>query len=57
MKSLRIRYDEIISISPYSDAIAIQRDNASELDVLQTNDGWFTYNLVKNLASAWQAQT
>lgn len=50
LKSLRVRFDKIISISPYSDGIAIQRDSVTRLDAFKTGDGWFTYNLVTMLA-------
>jgi len=50
-KSFRIRYDKIVSFTPYSDGIAIQRDASSaKPQILVTGDGWFTYNLITNLA-------
>jgi hypothetical protein len=50
-KAFRIRYDKIVSFTPYSDGIAIQRDALSaKPQVFVTGDGWFTYNLVTNLA-------
>lgn len=52
-KSLRVRFDKVVSVTPYSDAIAIQRDDVTRLDIFKTGDGWFTYNLVMNLAKEW----
>jgi hypothetical protein len=50
-KSLRIPYGNIVSFVPFSDGIALTRDAASaKPQVFVTNDGWFTYNLVTNLA-------
>ncbi|MEM3433674.1 MAG: hypothetical protein QXP27_05825 [Candidatus Methanomethyliaceae archaeon] len=50
-KSFRVRYDKIVSFIPYSDGIAIQRDASSaKPQIFVTGDGWFTYNLVMNLA-------
>ena len=50
-KSFRVRYDKIVSWEPYSDGIGIMRDvaNAKPQSFI-TGDGWFTYNLVMNLA-------
>ena len=51
VKSFRIKYEKIVSFSPFSDGIAIQRDAASaKPQVFKTGDGWFTYNLLTNLA-------
>jgi hypothetical protein len=50
VKSLRIKYDKIISFAPYSDGISIQRDSVTKPDIFKTGDGWFIYNLVMNLA-------
>lgn len=49
-KSVKARYDKIISFVPYSDALGIQRDSISKSDIFKTDDGWFAYNLVMNLA-------
>ena len=55
-KSFRIRYDRIVSFSPFSDGIAIQRDAArAKPQVFKTGDGWFTYNLLVNLANLMAA--
>ena len=51
VKSFRIKYQKIVSFSPFSDGIAIQRDAASaKSQVFKTGDGWFIYNLLTNLA-------
>ena len=50
-KSLRVKYDKIVSFAPYSDGIGIQRDaQSARPQVFVTGDGWFTFNLVSNLA-------
>lgn len=50
-KSVRVPYPKIVSIEPYSDGIAIMRDSATaKPQVFITGDGWFTYNLIVNLA-------
>lgn len=47
----RIPYSKIVSFVPYSDGIGIQRDSASAgLESFETGDGWFTYNLITNMA-------
>lgn len=52
LKSFRISYDKIVSFTPYSDGIGIQRDSANaKPEYFITDDGWFTYNLVVNLAN------
>lgn len=51
VKALRIPYSKIVSFEPYSDGIGIMRDAASaKPQIFTTGDGWFTYNLVTNLA-------
>lgn len=51
-KSFRIPYKKIVSFQPYSDGIGIQRDAASaKPQSFITGDGWFSYNLLTNLAS------
>ncbi|MDA8189578.1 MAG: hypothetical protein M0T85_15675 [Dehalococcoidales bacterium] len=51
-KSFRIPYSKMISIEPYDDGVGITRDTASAKEqVFVTGDGWFTFNLIKNLAS------
>jgi hypothetical protein len=50
-KSFRVKYDKIVSFTPYDDGIGIQRDAASaKPQIFKTNDGWFSYNLISNLA-------
>ena len=50
-KSFRIRYDKIVTFTPYSDGIGICRDaQTAKPQIFVTHFGWFTYNLVKNLA-------
>jgi hypothetical protein len=50
-KSFRVKYGKIVSFNPYSDGLGIQRDaQTAKPQVFITGDGWFTYNLVANLA-------
>jgi hypothetical protein len=50
-KSLRIPYGKVVSFTAYKDGIGLVRDAANARpQSFQTNDGWFTYNLVNNLA-------
>lgn len=50
-KSFRIPYAKIVAFEPYTDGIGVQRDAANARQQLFiTGDGWFTYNLVTNLA-------
>ncbi len=50
-KSFRIRYNKIVSFKPYDDGIGIHRDAVSARpQIFKTNDGWFSYNLISNLA-------
>jgi len=50
-KSFRIPYTKVVSFQPYSDGIVIQRDAASaKPQTFVTQHGWFTYNLITNLA-------
>jgi len=52
-KSFRVKYDKIVSFTPYSDGIGIQRDaQTAKPQVFVTGDGWFTYNLISNLAKS-----
>ena len=53
---LRVRYDQIVSFTPYSDGIAIQRDaDTARPLVFVTGDGWLIYNLLANIrnVSGW----
>lgn len=57
VKSFRVRYDKIITFTPYSDGIGMQRDGASSKPMtFLTGNGWLTYNLVINLAHLTQAK-
>ncbi|MCY4465687.1 MAG: hypothetical protein OXE46_09140 [Chloroflexi bacterium] len=50
-KRFRINYNKIVSFEPYSDGIGVQRDaQTAKPQSFLTDDGWFTYNLVANLA-------
>jgi hypothetical protein len=50
-KAFRIPYSKIVSFEPFSNGLGIMRDAASaKPQILVTHDGWFTYNLVTNLA-------
>lgn len=50
-KSVRVPYTKIVSFEPFSDGIGIMRDAASaKPQLFITGDGWFTYNLITNLA-------
>jgi hypothetical protein len=50
-KSFRIPYTKIVSITPYSDGVTVQRDAmTAKPQTFLTHDGWFTYNLTMNLS-------
>jgi hypothetical protein len=50
-KGFRIKYDKIVSFQPYSDGLGIQRDaQTAKPQIFVTGDGWFTGNLIMNLA-------
>ena len=50
-KALRVPFSKIISFEPFDDGIGILREAATaKPQVFVTGDGWFTYNLVVNLA-------
>jgi len=50
-KKFRIAYSKIVSFDPYSDGIGVQRDaQTAKPQTFITDDGWFTYNLITNLA-------
>lgn len=50
-KSLRVPYSKVISFLPFSDGFGILRDAATaKPQIFVTGDGWFSYNLVTNLA-------
>jgi len=51
LKSFKIKYDKIVSFKPYSDGLGIQRDaQTAKPQIFLTGDGWFTTNLIMNLA-------
>ena len=50
-KSFRIRHDKIVSYMPFGDGVGVVRDAASaKPQIFVTGDGWFTYNLIANVA-------
>ncbi len=50
-KSVRLPYAKIVSFEPFSDGLGVIRDTATaKPQIFVTGDGWFTYNLVTNLA-------
>jgi hypothetical protein len=50
-KSLRMPYSKLVSVEPYSDGVGLQKDGASAKPMTFTPlDGWFAYNLIKNLS-------
>lgn len=51
VKSTRVPYAKIITFESYSNGIGLMRDAANaKAQIFVTGDGWFTYNLVANLA-------
>jgi hypothetical protein len=53
---LRLRHDQVVSLTPYTDGVAIQCDaETSRPHVFVTGDGWSTYNLLANIGnvSGW----
>jgi len=50
-KSFRIRHDKIVTHMPYSDGVGVVRDaTTAKPQIFVTGDGWFTYNLLVNVA-------
>jgi hypothetical protein len=50
-KRFRIPYKKIVAFEPFSDGIGVQRDaQTAKPQSFKTGDGWFTYNLITNLA-------
>ncbi|MGH8584270.1 MAG: hypothetical protein ACREWG_16160 [Gammaproteobacteria bacterium] len=50
-KSTRLPYAKIVSFQPFNDGVGVIRDASSaKPQIFVTGDGWFTYNLVTNLA-------
>ena len=51
-KGFRVPYRKIMAFQPFKDGFGIVRDAASaKPQVFVTEEGWFSYNLVRNLAS------
>ena len=51
-KGFRVPYRRIVSFTPYADGLGISRETATgKPQIFLTGDGWFVYNLVRNLAS------
>jgi len=51
VKSLRIAYAKVLTFQSFSNGVGIVRDSANaKPQIFVTGDGWFTYNLVMNLA-------
>ena len=52
-KSHRTPYTKIVSFQPYSDGLGVQRDAATAKPQIYGvgGDGWFVYNLARNLAA------
>jgi len=51
-KGFRIPYAKIVAFHPFDEGVGIIRDTANaKLQIFVTGDGWFTYNLVTNLAN------
>ena len=51
LKSVRLPYTKIVSFEPFSNGIGVMRDATNaKPQIFVTGDGWFTYNLVTNLA-------
>ena len=56
-KSVRIPYDRILTFHSFSNGLGIVRDaNNAKAQFVVTGDGWFTYNLVVNLARMGAAE-
>jgi hypothetical protein len=50
-KSFRMPYGKIVSFIPFSDGFGILKDTANaKPQIFVTGDGWFSYNLVMNIA-------
>lgn len=48
-KSVRLKYERIISLTPHSDGVGVCGDaEAAKPQIFVTNDGWFTYNVIAN---------
>lgn len=50
-KAFRVPYSKIVGFTPYTDGLGIGKDAPGpKTYVFSTGDGWFSYNLVTNLA-------
>lgn len=50
-QNFRIKYEKIVSFTPYSDGIGIQRDAmTAKPQIFKVGDGWFIYNLLMNIS-------
>lgn len=50
-KSVRVPYNKIVSFDQFKNAIGIMRDaQTAKPQIFVTGDGWFSYNLIVNLA-------
>ncbi len=50
-KSFRIKFEKVVSFTPYDDGIGLQKDAASaKPQIFVTGEGWFIYNLITNMA-------
>jgi hypothetical protein len=48
-KNFRVRFDRIVTITPFEDGIGVQKDGVSSKPMTFKNvDGWFYYNFIKN---------
>ena len=52
--SFKIPYPDMLIVDPYKNGIMIKREALTGFQAFVTGDGWFTYNLVSNLAR-WHA--
>ena len=51
-KSFRIAFKKVVAFKPYSDGLGVQKDGITAKPMIfVTDDGWFTSNLVQNLAN------
>lgn len=51
-RRFRIRYDKLVAIDPYQDGVRVRRDaQTAKPQIFVTGDGWFTFNLLTNVAS------
>lgn len=50
-KSLRVPYSKVVSFLTFDDGVGLVRDaQTAKPQIFKTGDGWFTYNLVANIA-------